>query len=112
MLGSKIARYRAVGLLEEAGSALDSAGVDPAVLGSHIGLLSRFPVLHELSHGVVVQVFVKVLVVDLDHRGVDAGAQTLNLLQSKQTVGACLVHLDAVEVLHRLDDVASLQTSQ
>ena len=90
------------------GASLDAARVDSTVLRANLGLLAVFPVLHELCHRVVGQILIEVLIVDLDHWGVHAGAEALNLLQGEQTICAGLVHLHIVEVLDGPDNVLGL----
>ena len=75
-------------------------------------LLPVFPVLHHLSHGVVGQVLVEPFVVDLDHGGVGASSEALDLLESEEAISAGLTVLDIVEVLDSLDDVLSLRSMQ
>lgn len=75
-------------------------------------LFAILPVLHELGHGVVGEVLVEVLVVDLNHGGVDAGAQALNLLKGEQTISTGLVQFNAIEILNSLDDIASLDNKK
>lgn len=60
-------------------------------------------VLEQLDDGLGSQVLV-VFVVDLDHGGVDAGAQALDLDKGKEAVGARLALLDAEVLLDGLDD--------
>ena len=94
----------------EGGAALDAEAVDSAVLGAVRWLFAVFPVLHELCHGLVGQIFIEVLIVDLDHRSVDASTKALDLLERKQTISAGVAHSHSVEILHCLDDVSCLQT--
>lgn len=61
-------------------SALDAERVDTAVLGAILRLFAILPVLHELRHRVVGQVFIEVLVVDLDHGSIYTGSEALDLL--------------------------------
>ena len=100
----------AFGLAEEAGAALlaESTRVDPSILRALLWLLSILPVLHQLSHRVVSEILVEPFVVDLDHRGVDAGAEALDFLQSEKTVSASLVIFNAIKILDCLDDLSGL----
>ena len=111
-LSGEVSRDGSVWLVVERGSSFDAAGVDAAVLGTDLGLLAVLPVLHQLCHAVVSQIFVEVLIVDLDHGCVDAGAEALDLAEREEPVGARLVQLDPVEVFDRLDDVACLYTQR
>ena len=60
-------------------------------------------------HRVVGQVFVEVLVVDLDHRGVDTCTKALNFLQSEESIFAGLVHANVSKVFHGLNDISCLK---
>ena len=86
-----------------------SARVNSAVLGTDCRLFAIFPVLHELSHGVVSEILVEVLVVNLDHRGVDAGAEALDLLESEKAISTGITFSHVIEILDSLDDLTSLQ---
>ena len=80
---------------ERAGSGhLDIAG------GRGSALLER---LEELNGGLGGKVFV-VVVVDLDHGGVDASSETLHLDEGEESVGGCLALLDAEFLLDRFHD--------
>ena len=62
-------------------------------------LFSVLPVLKELGHRIIVQVFIEPFVVDLDHGSVDAGSEAFDFLKSEETVSARLVIFNAIEIL-------------
>jgi hypothetical protein len=74
LFSCEVTSDRSIGLTVETGTALDTARVDSAVLGADLGLFAVLPVLHQLGHRVICQILIEVLVIDLDHGGVDAGA--------------------------------------
>lgn len=69
--------------------------------GGRVGALLE--ALEELADGVGGQILV-VFVVDLDHGGVDAGAEAFDLDEGEETVGGGLALLDAEFLLDGLDD--------
>ena len=108
LLSAEIASDGTIWLAVETGAALDSDRVCSAVLRSNLWLLAVLPVLHELGHRVVGQIFVEILAVDLDHRCVDASAEALDLLQSEKSIFTGLSQLNAIEILDSFDDVLRL----
>ena len=108
LFSCEVTSDRSIGLTVETGTALDTARVDSAVLGADLGLFAVLPVLHQLGHRVICQILIEVLVIDLDHRGVDAGAKALDLLQREQTILTSLIHVNSIEVLDSLDNVSCL----
>ena len=108
LLSAEIASDGTIWLAVEAGAAFDSDRVCSAVLRSNLWLLAVLPVLHELGHRVVGQIFVEILAVDLDHRCVDASAEALDLLQSEKSIFTGLSQLNAIEILDSFDDVLRL----
>ena len=108
--GSKVTSNRSlrVVLVIEAGSTLNATRPLPINLRAFLWLLSILPVLHQLSHRIVSEILVEPFVVDLDHRGVDAGAEALDFLQSEETVSASLVIFNAIEIFDCLNDLSGL----
>lgn len=77
--------------------------------GGGVGALLE--ALEELADGLRGQVLV-VFVVDLDHGGVDAGAEAFYLDESEETVSGGLALLDAKLLLDGLDDDVGTASTQ
>jgi hypothetical protein len=74
---------------------VDSRGIGSSSLGSER--------LEEVLHGGGGEILI-VVVVDLDHGGVDAGTEALDLENGEETVGSGLALLNSELLLNGLDD--------
>ena len=95
-------------LFEQARAALRTLRVFATVLWAGLRLLTILPLLHQVLHALVGQIFVEPFVVNLDHGCVDASAQALDLTQVEQTVSRGLLVINVGKVLDSLDNLVSL----
>ena len=111
--GGEVPRDGSLRLFKEAGATFlaEPARVDPSILRAFLWLLAILPVLHHLRHRFVREVLIEPLVVHLDHRGIDAGSEALDLLQREETVSARLIISDIIEVLDGLNNFSGLSIS-
>ena len=86
-------------------STLNSTWVDSAVLGAFYWLTTFLPFFHHCLHWVVCKILIDPLIVNLDHRRIDASSKTFHFLKSKQAIGRCLIHFNVGEILHSLYNV-------
>lgn len=93
--GGEVAALRATRLSDERGATHGAFAVDPLVLRTDLDGPACLEVVEQLDRRGGRQVLEEP-VVDLDHRGVDAGPQALDLCQGEETVAARLAaRLDA-----------------
>lgn len=96
-------QVRLAGAVLACASAAEGAGLGDADGGGIGGSGAGLEGLEELDDGLGGEVLV-VVVVDLDHGGVDAGAEALDFEDGEEAVSCGLALLDAEVVLDGLDD--------